>query len=98
MSLTPKKNAGAAMRYLGMTAEESVRMWDIFIRDYFGTDNNDKIMQLEESMKSFSLIRTLGGIVFSDVIPDDKRRFFSAMVMKDILNNIGKTDFIINAL
>ena len=73
-------------------------MWDIFIRDYFGTDNNDKIMQLEESMKSFSLIRTLGGIVFSDVIPDDKRRFFSAMVMKDILNNIGKTDFIINAL
>ncbi len=98
MSLTPKKNAGAAMRYLGMTAEESVRMWDIFIRDYFGTEDNEKIKQIEESMKSFSLIRTLGGIVFSDVIPDDKRSFFSAMVMKDILNNTEKTDLIINAL
>lgn len=98
MSLTPKKNAGAAMRYLGMIAEESVRMWDIFIRDYFGTEDNEKIKQIEESMKSFSLIRTLGGIVFSDVIPDDKRSFFSAMVMKDILNNTEKTDLIINAL
>ena len=98
MSLAPKKNAGAAMRYLGMTAEESVRMWDVFIRDYLGTEDENIITKTEESLKSLSLIRTLGGIVFSDVIPDDKRRFYSAMAMKDILDNIEKTDYIINAL
>ena len=86
------------MRYLGMTAEESVRMWDVFIRDYLGTEDENTITKTEESLKSLSLIRTLGGIVFSDVIPDDKRRFYAAMAMKDILDNIEKTDYIINAL
>ena len=98
MSLTPKKNPGVAMRYLGMTTEEAVKMWDLFIRDYFGTDDDKTISELEGSLISFALIRNLGGIVFSDVISDEKRRYFSDLIMKDLLGNIEKADMIIKAV
>ena len=98
LSLTPKKNPDVAMRYLGMTAEEAVRMWDIFIRDYLGTDDDKAVAELEESLKSYALIRSLGGIVFSDVIPEEKRRYFSALIMKDLLGSIEKADMIIKAV
>ncbi len=98
MSLTPKKNPNVAMRYLGMTTEEAVRMWELLIRNYLGTDDDKTIEELEESLKSYSLIRSLGGIVFSDVIPDDKRKVFSSFIMKDLLSGIEKAGLIINAL
>ena len=98
MSLTPKKNPGVAMRYLGMTTEEAIEMWDLFIRDYLGTDDDKTISDLEESLISFALIRNLGGIVFSDVISDEKRRYFSDLIMKDLLGNIEKADMIIKAV
>ena len=98
MSLTPKKNPGVAMRYLGMTTEEAIEMWDLFIRDYLGTDDDKTISDLEESLISFALIRNLGGIVFPDVIPDEKRRYFSDLIMKDLLGSIEKADMIIKAV
>ena len=98
MSFTPKKNPDVAMRYLGMTTEESVRMWDMFIRDYLGTDDDKTIADLEESMKSYALIRNIGGIVFSDVISDEKRRYFSSFLMRDLLGGIKKADLIIKAV
>ncbi len=98
MSLTPKKNPGVAMRYLGMTTEEAIRMWDIFIRDYLGTNDDKAIADIEESLKNYALIRSLGGIVFSDVIPEEKRRFFSSLIIKDLLGGIEKADLIIKAV
>ena len=98
MSLTPKKNPNVAMRYLGMTTEEAIEMWDIFIRDYLGTNDDKTISDLEESLISFALIRNLGGIVFSDVISDEKRRYFSSLIMKDLLGGIEKADLIIKAV
>ncbi len=98
MSLIPGQNEKAAMRYLGMTTDEAQLMWNIFIRDYLGTDDDDKVREAEGSLKSYSLIRSLGGIVFSDVIPDDKRRLFSGFVMKNFLCGIDKADIIIKSL
>ena len=98
MSLTPKKNPGVAMRYLGMTTEEAIEMWDLFIRDYLGTDDDKTISDLEESLISFALIRNLGGIVFSDVISGEKRRYFSDLIMKDLLGSIEKADMIIKSV
>ena len=98
MSLTPKKNPNVAMRYLGMTTEEAVKMWNMFIRDYLGTDDDKAVAELEESLKSYALIRNLGGIVFSDVISDEKRRYFSSVIMKDLLGGIEKADLIIKAV
>ena len=98
MSLTPKKNPNVAMRYLGMTTEEAVKMWNMFIRDYLGTDDDKAVAELEESLKSYALIRNLGGIVFSDVISDEKRRYFSSLIMKDLLGGIEKADLIIKAV
>lgn len=98
MSLTPKKNPDVAMRYLGLTTEEALRMWDLFIRDYLGTEDDKAIAEIEESLKSYALIRNIGGVVFSDVIPEDKRRPFSSFLIKDLLGSMEKADRIIKAV
>ena len=51
-----------------------------------------------EKLREYALIRSLGGIVFSDVIPEEKRRCFSALIMKDLLGSIEKADMIIKAV
>ncbi len=81
-----------------MTTEEAVRMWDMFIRDYLGTDDDKVISELEGSLKSYALIRNLGGIVFSDVITDEKRKYFSSFIMKDVQGGLEKADIIIKAV
>ena len=66
MSLIPKRNEKAAMRYTGMTTDE--------------------------------VIRSIGGMTFSDVIPDEKRRNFSAYIMKEFLTSYEKSNFLTTML
>ena len=57
MSLIPKRNEKAAMRYTGMTTDEVIRMWNIFIRDYIGTNEKKVIEEFERSLKCYALTR-----------------------------------------
>ena len=98
MRFLPTYNDKSAMRYTNMTSDEVIRMWNIFIRDYLGTDSESVIKDFEVSLTSYAQIRSLGGIVFSDIIPDEKRRSMSALIMKNLLNGIEKVDMAIQLL
>ena len=98
MRFLPTYNEKAAMRYTSMSSDEVIRMWDIFIRDYLETHNESVIKEFETSITSYCQIRSLGGIVFSDVIPDEKRRAMSAIIMKNLLQGIEKADAAIKLL
>ena len=98
MSLIPKRNEKAAMRYTGMTTDEVIRMWNIFIRDYIGTNEKKVIEEFERSLKCYALIRSIGGMTFSDVIPDEKRRIFSAYIMKEFLTSYEESNFLTTML
>ena len=64
------------MRYTGMTTDEVIRMWNVFNRDYLETNEEKVIDEIEESLKCYALIRTIGGITFSDVKTEEKGRLF----------------------
>jgi uncharacterized protein (TIGR02172 family) len=98
MKLLPSKNSAFAPRYTGMKMEVSVGMWDIFIRNYLGTDDISKIAEVERTLSIYGLIRSLGGVTFSDGVPDNARIEQAAKIIYSILKGIeqgaAKIDFI----
>ena len=64
---------GGARRYTGMTSEQSNRFWNVFIREYTGMDDEKALAAYEEKLKFYALVRTLPGITFSEIVPDEVR-------------------------
>lgn len=64
---------GGAQRYVGMSPGLLNRFWNVFIRDYTGIGDDEALAAYEEKLKFYALIRTLPGITFSEVIPDEIR-------------------------
>ena len=54
-----------------MSGEHLARVWDIFIRDYTGIDDEDELMRYEEKLRFYSLIRSLPGITASPLVPKE---------------------------
>ena len=72
MKLAAARKDGA-QRYTGMSPELLNRFWYIFIRDYTGIGDDEALAAYEKKLKFYALIRTLPGITFSEVIPDEIR-------------------------
>lgn len=70
MKLVPQRKGGSE-RYTGVPGEQMTRVWDIFIRDYTGMTESEMLAAYENRLKFYSLIRTLAGITFSELIPKE---------------------------
>ena len=68
------RRPGAAELYTGMPSELLARVWNVFVRTYFGTDDEQKIAVIEQRLKFYAIIRSMAGITFSSVLTDDERR------------------------
>ena len=88
MKLLPLKRPAIAPRYTGMKMELSVGMWDAFLRRYLGTDDASKISEVEKVLGIYGFIRSLGGVTFSDEVPDGVRREQAAKIIHCILQGI----------
>lgn len=64
---------GGAERYIGASRETMARFWDVFIRRYSGITDEAAITQLEQKLKYYALIRSMAGITFSELIPEEAR-------------------------
>jgi len=73
-----RRNAQAVRDYTKLSTEQAGQVWNVFIRAYLESDDEDAIRRLEGRLKVFGLIRTLGGLTFSKEVPDDKRTFLAA--------------------
>ena len=88
MKLLPLMKPAIAPRYTGMKMELSVGMWDAFLRRYLGTDDASKISEVEKVLGIYGFIRSLGGVTFSDEVPDGVRREQAAKIIHCILKGI----------
>lgn len=84
---------GGAQRYTGLTSEQSLRVWDVFVRTYYGIDDPAEIEAIERRLKFYVIPRSMSGVTFSDVIPEKKRKAFAAIITKVLLE--GMTDEIV---
>lgn len=65
---------GAAELYTGMLSELLAHVWDVFVRTYYGTQDDREIARIEQRLKFYAIIRSMAGITFSSVLTDDQRR------------------------
>ena len=70
----------------------------VVIRAISDKSYDSQSVEFETSVTSYCQIRSLDGIVFSDVIPYEKRRAMSAIIMKNLLQGIEKADAAIRLL
>lgn len=82
------KQPGGSMRYTGLSPELSLRLWDLFIRAYLGTEDVGRIAAYEEKLNFYVLIRSLAGVTFSEVIPEEKRVKATAMLSAALLDGM----------
>ena len=65
---------GAAELYTGMSNELLAHVWHVFVREYYGTCDDQAIERIEQRLKFYAIIRSMAGITFSSVLTDDERR------------------------
>jgi uncharacterized protein (TIGR02172 family) len=77
---------GAAELYTGMSSELLARVWNVFVRTYYGTDDDQEIARIEQRLKFYAIIRSMAGITFSSVLTDEERRETADQIMAAFLH------------
>lgn len=81
---------GGTERYTGLSSEQSIRVWDTFVRVYYGTDDPAQLQAIEQKTRFHMILRSLAGITFSEVIADDKRRQTAALLSNALLQGMAR--------
>ena len=55
--LNPKRDPGSVMRYLNVTPEIAMRLWDVIMRRYFETDDQKKIDKYNSIIEGFCMLK-----------------------------------------
>ena len=55
--LNPARDPNSVMRYLGISAETAIRLWDVIMRYYFETDDSDTVDKYNSVIKGFCLLK-----------------------------------------
>lgn len=50
----------------GMSAEDALKYWDVFLQEYLGIHDHEEIVQASRNIRAFALIRKARGLVFTD--------------------------------
>ena len=78
---------GGAERYTGMSAEHLEQFWNHFIRNYAGIMDNRTQEEYERKLRAYALLRSLPGVTFSEVVPDEIRPKLIEKVTEEFLSD-----------
>lgn len=81
---------GAAERYTSMSSELLGRVWNVFVRTYYGVDDDAEIAEIEQRLMFYALVRSLAGVTFSTVFPDELRRPTAARMVEAFQRGLEK--------
>ena len=84
------ERANGAQRYTGISADDLKRLWNVFIREYFGTNDDGEITEIEKILKYYAIIRSLGGVTFSELIPEAVKRNITREIESAFLEKYDK--------
>ena len=89
MKLVAERSNGAE-RYTGLSSENLKRLWNAFVREYFGVSGEGEVAKIEGILKYYAIIRSLAGVTFSDVIPAPVRQKLTQEVQTAFLTLYDK--------
>lgn len=75
-----QRNPAALRQYTSLDPEQMGRVWNTFIRAYYGMDDDARIAEIERRLMFYAVIRTIPGITFSEAIPDEARPMLAKQV------------------
>ena len=84
------ERANGAQRYTGISADDLKRLWNVFVREYFGTNDDGEITEIEKILKYYAIIRSMGGVTFSELIPEAVKRNVTREVESAFLEKYDK--------
>ena len=56
-NLNPRRDPNSVMRYLNITADVALRLWDVMMRYYFDTDDGGKIEKYNSVIEGFCMLK-----------------------------------------
>ncbi|MDO4797066.1 MAG: phosphotransferase [Coriobacteriales bacterium] len=80
---------GGAERYMGLSSEQSIRVWDTFVRTYYGTSDPAQLEAIERRVRFYMILRSMPGVTFSEVIAQDKRKSYADFLSKVLLEGMA---------
>ena len=83
------RRPGGAERLTGMSSEALDRLWETFVRHYFGVESQGEVAAIEHRLKTLALPRTMGSTARSKLIDDDTRRRQAAELEREFLAACG---------
>ena len=81
---------GGTERTMGLTSNQSKRMWDFFIREYLGTYDAKTISEVEEVLRFYAMIRGLAGVAFSAMIKEEQRKEYTGRLNEAFQKGLEK--------
>ena len=88
MHVVPSQPGGAE-RYTGLSSEQLLRVWDVFLRSYLGTNDPEQIEAIQRKLHFYVLIRSLPGVTFSELVPEEKRGPYTAVLGNEFLKGMA---------
>ncbi len=81
---------GGAQRYMGLSSEQAIGLWEAFERAYYQTDDPQRLAAIERELKFYVILRSMAGVTFSEVIPKEQRGHYANMLSQALLAGMAK--------
>ena len=85
---------GGTMRYINIPTDLAKRVWDIFIREYFETDDAERLADITKLLRFYCMIRSFPGIVFSEIVPADRKEEIAGKMSAYFMENVDSVKII----
>ncbi len=83
---------GGTERYTRLSSEQSIHVWDTFVRAYYGTDDPLEIEAIEQRLRFYMILRSMAGVTFSDVVSDDMREELAGLISKALMEGMARLE------
>ena len=72
----------------GITKEQYARLWDLFVRRYFETENENEIKEINRILHGYSMIKYIRGVATSPAVPNILRKPVVAFTKRKLFSTI----------
>lgn len=76
---------GGAERYMSLSMEQSNRVWETFMRSYYGISDPEELAAIERKLRYYVILRNMAGVTFSEIVPDNEREKYAEMLSNALM-------------
>ncbi len=67
-----KSNPETLKYYLGMEPETALKVWDVFVKTYFETEDPERLAMIDQILSGYAMLRTTIGTMQANTLPEEQ--------------------------